>query len=315
MASHTTPQAPKRKLAAFTTFSEQGYETYGRKMLEAFDRHWPADIPLRVYYEGSEPEIQSSRIEYVDLHASSPGLVDFKKRHSGNAAAHGQDDRGPLPFSARGMLGNLVALVEPLLGKDRQAGRALESSRKRRGIGYRWDAVRFAHKTYCILDATESLPADAVFWIDADTLTFLDIPRAFIESTLPPEAMLSFIGRRYRTSECGYVGYNLQHPRIRDFLAIWRELYDSDSLFELDEWHDSWVFDWVRGQFKKDDILTHNLSGSLGWRSVHHPFVNGPLGAYMDHMKGERKQYGRSLASDLMTQRDESYWQSPKDEA
>ena len=71
----------------------------------------------------------------------------------------------------------------------------------------------------------------------------------------------------------------------------------------------------MRGQFKKDYILTHNLSGSLGWRSVHHPFVNGPLGAYMDHMKGERKQYGRSLASDLMTQRDESYWQSPKDEA
>jgi hypothetical protein len=41
---------------------------------------------------------------------------------------------------------------------------------------------------------------------------------------------------------------------------------------------------------------------------VNHPFINGPLGAYMDHMKGDRKDQGRSLAADLLVRRDEGYW-------
>ena len=39
-----------------------------------------------------------------------------------------------------------------------------------------------------------------------------------------------------------------------------------------------------------------------------HPFVNGPLGRYMDHLKGGRKDEGRSSDKDLVVARTEAYW-------
>jgi hypothetical protein len=56
-------------------------------------------------------------------------------------------------------------------------------------------------------------------------------------------------------------------------------------------------------------------SMGLGWKSLSggfeassHPFVNGPLGAYMDHLKGPRKHIGRSRPQDLQRRRGEAHW-------
>lgn len=215
-----------------------------------------------------------------------------------------------MPLDGRAAIAKALRLGRLLRGRGSRGGGALRKQKKRWGIGYRWDAVRFAHKTYCIFHAAETIDADAILWIDADTVTFRPVPRAFVESTLPETAMLCFLGRPYRTSECGYVGYNLRHPEIASFLARWRELYDRDTLFELSEWHDSWVFDWVRRRFEARGVETHDLSACLGRSAVGHPFINGPLGAYMDHLKGDRKELGRSLDSDLIVYRDEAYWRS-----
>jgi hypothetical protein len=40
-----------------------------------------------------------------------------------------------------------------------------------------------------------------------------------------------------------------------------------------------------------------------------HPFINTDLGKYLDHLKGKRKEHGKSLALDLKIKREESYWQ------
>ncbi len=44
------------RIACVTTFSEQGFDVYGRRMIETFHQHWPDDIDLYVYYEGKKPE-------------------------------------------------------------------------------------------------------------------------------------------------------------------------------------------------------------------------------------------------------------------
>ena len=54
-------------------------------------------------------------------------------------------------------------------------------------------------------------------------------------------------------------------------------------------------------------LPTRSLSGERGARTGH-PFINGPLGAYMDHMKGPRKQLGKSRRKDLKINRNEPYW-------
>jgi hypothetical protein len=47
---------------AITTFSEAGYQTYGRSFLESFLEHWP--IPIRAFHEGKRPNLQHSRLEW-----------------------------------------------------------------------------------------------------------------------------------------------------------------------------------------------------------------------------------------------------------
>jgi hypothetical protein len=39
-----------------------------------------------------------------------------------------------------------------------------------------------------------------------------------------------------------------------------------------------------------------------------HPLINSVLGKWMDHMKGVRKEEGRSRVSDIMVNRTEDYW-------
>jgi hypothetical protein len=41
-----------------------------------------------------------------------------------------------------------------------------------------------------------------------------------------------------------------------------------------------------------------------------HPLINSVLGKWMDHMKGVRKEEGRSRTKDLMVNRTEGYWTS-----
>ena len=52
-----------------------------------------------------------------------------------------------------------------------------------------------------------------------------------------------------------------------------------------------------RQKFKDEkqlDLVEHH--GALGKK---HPFVNSPLGEFLDHLKGDRKELGHSRASDF----------------
>ena len=72
----------------------------------------------------------------------------------------------------------------------------------------------------------------------------------------------------------------------------------------MDEWHDSFVFDAVR---KRHSLRELNWTAHLQMGEGH-PLINSEWGAYIDHLKGERKGLGRSRSSDLKVRRNESYW-------
>jgi wyosine [tRNA(Phe)-imidazoG37] synthetase (radical SAM superfamily) len=54
--------------------------------------------------------------------------------------------------------------------------------------------------------------------------------------------------------------------------------------------------------FKEHSLSNVTISGEG------HPIINSKLGAYIDHMKGERKVRGKSDKKDLKVQRTEDYW-------
>ena len=157
---------------------------------------------------------------------------------------------------------------------------------------YTKDAVRFAHKSFPVMHATTTLGADKVFWIDADVVTFKDIPMAVLLSWLPDDVYTCCL-KRVGYSECGFVGYNASQPVNAVFMAAWRNLYMSGAFRNLEQYHDCIMYDMLRGVL---GVRAKNLSP----KEMHtktdslHPFIFGPLGEYMDHLKGNRKKIGHS---------------------
>lgn len=63
-----------------TTFSRDGYELYGHRMIKSWLEFWPDDYTLDVYTESYKLDEKNSRITNIDLLESSADLVSFKSR-------------------------------------------------------------------------------------------------------------------------------------------------------------------------------------------------------------------------------------------
>lgn len=247
-------------------------------MLESFDRHWPARVPLYFYPEAFDPRPLPSRVQVCELLESCPDLVAFKARHRGRRRAHGLLRRP-----------RLTLRVWPFRLK----------LRARWGLGFRWDAVRFSHKSFALLHAAAHTDADVLIWIDADTRFFADVSDADLESFVPADAFVGCLRRKRMWTETGFVAYNLRDPLTARFFEDYRRLYVDDALFDEREYHDAYLFDRVRERIEALGARSHDLALGAG-DLARHVLVNSPLARFMDHMKGDRKSAGASRDDDRL---------------
>jgi hypothetical protein len=193
----------------------------------------------------------------------------------------------------------------------------VRSKRKDSGKGFKWHAVRFAHKVYAIFDCAKETDADILVWMDADTICHSPITMNDLYRMIPSDSELCYLGRKGKYSECGLYAMNLRSPNIQLFLKEFQRFYDQaeQGIFRLAEWHDSFVFDAVRNKFPQMRQLDwaaslQDLRPAPGMSSGEgHPLINSEWGAYLDHLKGGRKKLGRSKQDDLKVKRTEAYWQ------
>ena len=143
--------------------------------------------------------------------------------------------------------------------------------------------------------------------MDGDTVCHSVITLADLERMCPSDRDLCFLGRQGKYSECGLYAMNLDRPAVKTFLQKFQRMYDDaeQGIFTLKEWHDSYVFDAVR---KQCNLVELDWSGHL-ITGEGHPLINCEWGAYLDHLKGARKDMGRSKRVDLKVKRTEAYWQ------
>ncbi len=181
--------------------------------------------------------------------------------------------------------------------------------RRNGAYDYRFDAVKFAHKVAALTDFGEDLTDGVMIWLDADTFTHANVTVGWLERLFPEPAYLAWLDRLNTHPECGFVMYRASHPYHRNFMQSYRNLYTSGDLFKLRETNDCTALQHVVTAKVRNGKITApvSLSGDKRW---HHPFVNGPLGARMDHLKGPRKQEGRSRKRDMRTKRTEEYWRA-----
>ncbi len=244
-----------------TTFNLSGYELYGKKMLESFLANWPTNQKIIVYTENFKLDnslTTSNRVIEIDL-LGIVDLVNFKNRHANNLRANGY--------------------VNDNKSRD-----------------FRFDAVRFSHKVFAICDAVNKNFGKSIIWIDGDTITHTKVPDDFLTKNFPVDNFgVAYLGRIQQYTECGWVVYHTTHNLMNSFCQTFANYYISDEIFNLQEWHDSFVFDVTRKQYEEKGMINQNITPTC---IAGHPFINSILGEYMDHMKGPRKLKGRSEKSE-----------------
>jgi hypothetical protein len=266
-----------RKFSVVTTFNASGYKKYGKRMIKTFLNTWPAEVDLIVYAEDCVVVESAPNLRVLDLHRDSPELVAFKTKWRSVPKANGDVSTDPT-----------------------------RNNRKDAAKKFKWNAVRFAHKVYAIFAAAHAA-TDWLIWMDADTVCHSAITMTQLNKLCPTTADICFLGRNGKYSECGLYAMNLRSAGTADFLKEFQRVYDDaeNGIFTMKEWHDSFVFDVVRKSITlaQHDWSSHLISGEG------HPLINSDWGAYLDHLKGDRKDLGRSKANDLKVKRTEAYWQ------
>lgn len=201
--------------------------------------------PVHVFYEEHKPDIADYKFVYHDRGLDQE-LQVFK----------GEWGASPI---ANGIMGNK--------------------------INYRYEAVKFCNKVFCVTSPLRPDDLDWWVWIDADTVMTRSVEPELMEQTLKPDVVASYLGRKdWDHSECGFVAYNLRRAGDQ-FLAAFRQAYVTNALFNLEQWHDSYVFDVIRKEFERHGHKFHNISEGVPGLDVWPQTI---LGKYMIHYKGPK---------------------------
>ena len=277
-------------ITVVTTFHQAGLDLYGQRFLDSFSQNVETKIKLLVYAENCTPVIdpECKNITVFDSFEALPKLNEFKAKWGSVPHANGDISAHP---ARRG--------------------------RKDWNKAFKWDAVRFANKVYAVFDACER-SKDWCVWMDADTFVHSPWKHKDFTKLLPEDKWITYVGRGKGSQtwpECGFYGMNLKHPMCVQFLKEFERFYEDpdNGIFELVEWHDSFVFGHILTQLRPIDNNVLDYSAEMYLKEAKsggggHPLINTVLGKWIDHMKGNRKVSGKSQRSDIMVKRTEDYW-------
>lgn len=231
-----------------TSFNETYWQEIAKDNVRRLDQLWPANETILLYHQLSKIDTSfSNRVQWIDLHQACPGLLEFSDRYKDDLRANGKS------------------------GKKN---------------AFRWNAIKFCHKTFAIWHAARQQKNGWLIWLDCDAIVFKKIDNDFITKACPSHKCISYLGRKGKYSECGFVAYNLDRSETQKFLRDWENLYISGEFVNLQETHDSWTFDYIRKMFNDPDLF-HNLNADSITNK--NPFASSLIGTYMAHAKGSGK--------------------------
>jgi len=159
----------------------------------------------------------------------------------------------------------------------------------------------FSKKAYSIIHAFENLDADRIIWVDADVITFNDIPLSFLENLCSDDTLATFMGvhhhkiKRDATSplmfsgETGFFIVNKQHQGFSAFSNRYKEYYNKRITENLRRFYDGEVFGAVVEEFK-DTYKFFDLATTTG-KKAKSPLKYTELGQkYIKHYKSKHSK-------------------------
>ena len=175
----------------------------------------------------------------------------------------------------------------------------IEKNKDREVESFKKDGVRFSYKVYAYTHAIEnaSSDVDGLICIDADSVFYKSIDVDWIKKHIhKDDCMMSYLGRGSSYSECGFLYFNMQHNETRNYARYMKKMYDFNEIYSLSEYHDSYVWDYVRKVFESELKVKNN---NIGDNKGGHVQARSILGTVYDHTKGKRKLTGKSPEGNL----------------
>lgn len=210
-----------------TTFPNNCFEVYGRRMIEGFTANMPAETPLLVM------------LDTPDL---AP-VVEKMLRPQDAVAIHSSKDR--------------EAFLERNKGRD--------DPNDYRRMASRFCHKVFALKQASEFWKTSPV-CRYLIWLDADVLITRPVSVNELRLALPREGdAVAYLGRKdWDHSECGWLAFDLQNGGhdVIDEVCL---RYMTDQIFTEPQWHDSYIWDRVITKDCKTTNLTADKSGMDIW--------------------------------------------------
>ena len=226
-----------------TSFRGDHWNIYAKDCIESFIKHWPKDTKLYAYYN-DWPE---------------RGLQSY------------DSDR--------------VEFID-LMSVSTELCEFFKKFKSPEGTpNWRTDVKRWAYKVYTEYEFFVKNPpkCDVGIWIDADTVTYNDIPKAKLEEWMPTDKDISVLGREaVNYIEAGFVAMrmtDLNKALFSDLFGVW----NSGEIYNYKEWHDAFVFTRIMNLHQAHGLQVHNLSPHCADLNA---FEASPLVRYMYHNKG-----------------------------
>lgn len=237
------------KYSVITSFNKDYYNSIAKNNILLLDKFWPPGNSIYLYHQlDTIDNVFSDRITWIDLYKECSDLPIFATKWKDHPKANGTYSSKP-------------------------------------NMAFRWNAIKFCHKTFAIWHRAKHQKDGWIIWLDCDTVVKQPIDNNLLRTICPNEFSISFMGRPGKYSECGFIGFNLDKKESRKFLLEWEDLYLSEKFLELDETHDSYTFDWLRKQ--KDPNIFFNVNQNA--KTNKNPFSQSLLGSYIAHAKGSDK--------------------------
>jgi hypothetical protein len=165
------------------------------------------------------------------------------------------------------------------------------------------DGVKFSHKVFAQTHSLKRSTSDIILYLDADTYTHAKPNMDYLDSIMPEDHLCTYFGRPRLYDETGFYMHNIRHYKSMRWAEALEKIYTEGELWTYPLQVDCYTMYAGRQKFKDElqlDLVEHH--GGLGKK---HPFVNSPLGEFLDHLKGDRKELGHSRQSDFKGRFDE----------
>lgn len=243
------------RISVVTTFNAEGYEKYGRTFLQSFNEYWPQDVALYVLSEDEVelPDLGEREVNFYNLYTESVEAKDFHTIHIVNPRAKG---------------------VTPLIfNRTVPNGRRWDT-----GYDFKKDAYKYSKKMFAIDVAARKTDHGLLIWLDTDTITRREITTDFIKGLLPEGYAVGALVRERSYTDTTFIIYNLDHPLAKGLISDVVRQYHSGKFLHLRDWHDAWVFDWMRRKLKVETY-------AIPYQDTNDPFGTSQIGFRIDHVR------------------------------